>query len=137
MSGEALKPGGSSERPYKDSRKLRGREAEELAAKYLLQEGYLIIDRNWRCRSGELDIVAEKDGMLVIVEVRSRSSQSLGFGTPAESMTPRKIRQVRDTAAVYMLQHGASMSQVRFDLIGIVLGPGMTSQSLDHYIASF
>lgn len=137
MSGGTLGPREGSGGSIKDSRKLRGREAEEHAAQYLLKKGYLIVERNWRCRSGELDIIAKKNGMLVIVEVRSRSSRSMGFGTPAESMTPRKIRQVRDTAAVYLLQHGASTSNVRFDLIGIVLGPDMKVESLEHYIASF
>lgn len=137
MSGGTLEPAGRPGSSIKDERKLRGRKAEEYAAQYLLKEGYRIVERNWRCRSGELDIIAEKDEMLVIVEVRSRSSRSMCFGTPAESMTPRKIRQVRDTAAFYMLRHGASTSNVRFDLIGIVLGPGMRVESLEHYIASF
>lgn len=137
MSGGSLRPRGGSGSSSKDERKLRGRQAEEHAAQYLLQEGYLIVERNWRCRSGELDIIAEQNGMLVIVEVRSRSSRSMGFGAPAESMTPRKIRQVRDTAAVYLHRHGASTSNVRFDLIGIVLGPDLQVESLEHYIASF
>lgn len=137
MSGGTLNSKYSPGKPAKDGRKLRGQAAEELAAQYLLSEGYKIVERNWRCRSGELDIIALKDGMLVIVEVRSRSSRSSAYGTPAESMTPRKIRQVRDTAAVYMLQQGTSTASVRFDLIGIVLGASMEAESLEHYIASF
>lgn len=137
MSGGTINSKQSPGKHAKDDRKLRGQAAEELAAQYLLSEGYKIVERNWRCRSGELDIIALKDGVLVIVEVRSRRSRSSAFGTPAESMTPRKIRQVRDTAAVYMLQQGTSTASVRFDLIGIVLGPSMEAESLEHYIASF
>ena len=53
---------------------INGRQGEDLAAQYIIQQGYQIIERNWRCRRGELDIIARKDGILIIIEVRSRKS---------------------------------------------------------------
>lgn len=81
----------------KDQRKAKGAMGEEAAALFLETLGYRILDRNWRCRSGEIDLIARQEHILVFIEVRSRSSSK--YGTPAESVTPRKITQVRQTAA--------------------------------------
>lgn len=120
-----------------DRRKARGQRAEQLAADYLEGLGYRIVERNWRCRTGELDLIAWQGDILVIVEVRSRSSRTEGFGTPAESVTPRKIKQVRDTAAVYLHHSSKSNAPIRFDMIGIVLRPDGEAESLDHVVAAF
>ncbi|MGZ7440591.1 YraN family protein [Paenibacillus sp. TH7-28] len=107
-----------------DDRKARGREAEQAANDYLTALGYTILKRNWRCRSGELDLIAKDGDTIVIVEVRSRSHRAAAFGTPAESITPRKIKQVRDTAAVYFHQTGQTLANVRFDVIAVTYSPG-------------
>ncbi|MDN4066824.1 YraN family protein [Paenibacillus vini] len=120
-----------------DRRKALGQRAEQLAADYLTGLGYIIQERNWRCRTGELDLIAWQGDILVIVEVRSRSSRTNGFGTPAESVTPRKIKQVRDTAAVYLHHNSKSNAPIRFDMIGIVLTPDGEAESLNHVIAAF
>ncbi len=140
-SGQHFTPGRKAqelpaERP-KDGRKARGQQAEQLAADYLIGLGYEILVRNWRCRTGELDLIAWQDNVLVIVEVRSRSKRGGVFGTPAESVTPRKIKQVRDTAAVYMHHTSRNNAPVRFDMIGVVLRPDGSADSLDHIIAAF
>ena len=101
------------------SRQRLGKLGEEAAAKYLQEHGYLIIERNWRCRSGEIDIIARKQEQIVFVEVRTRASKS--FGTPQESVTPRKQRQVRQTASIYLYQHRIADAPLRFDLISIQL----------------
>ncbi|CAM4349495.1 UPF0102 protein [Paenibacillus macerans] len=106
-----------------DERKARGREAEQAAGDYLNTLGYTILKRNWRCRSGELDLIAKDGHTIVIVEVRSRSHRAAAFGTPAESITPRKIKQVRDTAAVYLHQTGQTLADVRFDVVAVTYGP--------------
>lgn len=122
----------------KDTRKQKGAAAEEHAVTCLVDQGYEIIDRNWRCRSGELDIVARKDDCLVFVEVRSRSG-SLRYGTPAESVNAHKMIQVRKTAEVYLLYKQADLTStmIRFDVIAVLLNVDMTVASLDHIIEAF
>ena len=66
-----------------------GIEGEDKAANYLIREGYTILDRNWRSGHKELDIVAEKDGTLVVAEVKTRTSSK--YGNPEDAVTPRKI----------------------------------------------
>lgn len=119
-----------------DERKARGQRAETLAAEYLLAQGYSILSANWRCRSGELDLIAEQDGGIVIIEVRSRSSHALSYGLPSESITPRKIRKVRATAAVYLQQSGKLTAPVRFDVI-TVLFQADAEPKLEHIEAAF
>lgn len=122
----------------KDKRKEKGAVAEEHAASYLLDQGYEVIDRNWRCRSGELDIVARKDDFLIFIEVRSRSGSSR-YGTPAESVNVHKINQVRKTAEVYLLYKQADLitTMIRFDVIAVLLHADMTVANLEHITEAF
>lgn len=84
-----------------DQRKLRGDLAEKIAAEYLDEKGYRILEKNWRCRFGEIDIVAESEaGVLVFVEVRSR--YSVNFGEAIESVDHRKRQKVRSIANFYL-----------------------------------
>lgn len=106
----------------KDSRKAKGKAGEEAAAAFLRDSGYHIIDMNWRCKSGEIDIVAEHEDMYIFVEVRSRTG-SHSYGTPLESVNYRKMNQVRRTAAVYLQDRRLSHKQIRFDVIGVLLHP--------------
>lgn len=76
-------------RKRKDSRKEKGGAGEQAAVQYLKQQGYDIMDTNWRCKSGELDIVAQKGGTTIFAEVRSRTSLDR-FGTHLESVNLRK-----------------------------------------------
>lgn len=120
----------------KDRRKERGQRAEQLACDYLLEQGYAIRERNWRCRSGEIDLIAACGELTVIIEVRSRSRGAAAFGTPAESITARKIKQVRDTAAVYLYQTGKPDTHIRFDVVAVNFGYG-DEFSLEHIQAAF
>ncbi|RUT29695.1 YraN family protein [Paenibacillus zeisoli] len=122
---------------YKDLRKERGSFAENEAASYLMNKGYRIIQRNWRCRSGEIDIIAELGRVIVFVEVRSRSSRSLSYGTAMESVTPRKVSQVRSTAAVYLHSRNCSDAIVRFDVIAVLLGHDGRVESMEHVENAF
>jgi putative endonuclease len=92
----------------RDRRKALGQAGEEVAAVYLGQQGYEIITRNWRTRSGELDIVARNDDWLVFVEVRTRRSSGAAsgpiLGTPEESVTPRKQLQLVTLADAYLFE---------------------------------
>lgn len=120
----------------KDSRQQTGKLGEEMACSYLLQNGYLIKERNWRCRSGEIDIIAELEGRLIFIEVRARR-QGGRFGSAAESVDRRKQQQVRSTAQVYMHNKGIGGAPIRFDVIAIVFMPDDTIHECKHYEAAF
>ncbi|MCJ8010586.1 YraN family protein [Paenibacillus sp. KQZ6P-2] len=120
----------------KDNRREKGAAAEQAACRYLASRGYTIIERNWRCRSGELDIVAELGRMVVIVEVRSRSVGTR-FGTAAESVDFRKIRQVRNTALTYLHYKQLEERELRFDVMAIELDVDMNIASLQHIEGAF
>ncbi|ULO09638.1 YraN family protein [Paenibacillus sp. 19GGS1-52] len=118
------------------NRKQKGATAEEAAVQYLVSRGYSILERNWRCRSGELDIIAENKGILFFVEVRSRSGTLLQ-GTPEESVNARKIHQVRSTAQVYLHMKGYEESMISFDVITVILNEDLSIASLGHIREAF
>jgi putative endonuclease len=97
------------------ARQKRGRAAEDVAIEHLRGAGCRIVQRNFRCRIGEIDIVADDRGTLVFVEVRSR--QTARFGTAVEAVTAAKQRQVLRVAQVYLARRGPV--RCRFDVIGI------------------
>lgn len=120
----------------KDNRKQKGAAAEELAAAALIEKGYRVLDRNWRCRTGELDIVAETGETLVVIEVRSRSGTT-SFGTPSESVNARKVMQVRNTAQQYVHHKRYYERPIRFDVISVILRSDLTPVSMDHIENAF
>lgn len=126
--GNEMKTGG------KDQRKTKGMMGEQAAALFLEDLGYHIIARNWRCRSGELDLIAKQEDTFVFIEVRSRSSSK--YGTPAESVTARKIIQVRQTAAVYLHINGIGDASIRFDMLAVRL-TDEAAVVTDHFIDAF
>lgn len=95
-----------------------GRLGEQLAAEYLQQAGMRILDRNWRCAEGELDIVAAERRVLVACEVKTRSG--LGFGSPLEAISRRKLARLRGLAISWVRAHGVLFDEVRIDVIGLV-----------------
>ncbi|SDT45460.1 TIGR00252 family protein [Paenibacillaceae bacterium GAS479] len=111
---------GAGTRARGDQRIQSGRIAESAAAVWLEEQGYSLLQRNWRCRQGELDLIAEDNGMLVVVEVRSARAGSR-FGTAAEAVNTRKQQKVRLVAAIYMQQMGWSSRSIRFDAAAITL----------------
>lgn len=106
--------------PSGSRRSVTGQLGEEIAARQLTSAGYRILNRNWRCRSGELDLVAEHEGVIVFVEVRTRTSGGR-FGTAAESVDYRKQQQVRSVAEFYLRRFGYAGVPVRFDVAAITL----------------
>ncbi len=106
-----------------------GKRGEREAEKYLKKKGYKIIARNFRVKGGELDIVAEKDGEIVFVEVRTRKSGE--FMDPVYSIGPRKRERLRRAAQVFLVSRGLDLLPCRFDVITLVgEGKGFT---LEHY----
>ncbi len=119
-----------------DRRKELGRQGEQYAREHLSQNGYRIVAQNWRCRTGEIDLVAERDGVLVFVEVRTRRMTGR-YGTPQESVDFRKQRQVRETAQMYLYRHRLYDVKVRFDVICVLLSPEGVFSRLDHIHGAF
>jgi putative endonuclease len=103
-----------------DRRRETGKLGETAAAALLESKGYRIVARNWRCRSGELDLVAEQSGTLVIVEVRTRRPTGT-HGTAKEAVDARKQRQVRETAQFYLYATKQFDVKLRFDVIAVEL----------------
>lgn len=98
-----------------------GRRGEEVAAASLVAAGFLILDRNWRCQQGEIDIVATDGGETVFVEVKTRSS--LAFGHPLEAITTQKLARLRRLAAAWCVAHPGNHDNIRIDAIAIVSPP--------------
>lgn len=105
--------------PSNLSNKRLGNKGEDIAASYLSRHGYRVIDRNFKARYGELDIICIKDNTLIFVEVKSRIGRE--FGLPEESVTPRKLREVVKTAEYYVLLHPGLPKLLRIDVIAIEL----------------
>jgi putative endonuclease len=106
-----------------NKRKQLGRQGEEIAARYLVDKGYKVIQRNWRCPVGELDLVMEDDNTLVFVEVRTRQGQR--FGRAEESLTPAKQARLIELAQTYLQETGGAHLSWRIDVVAIQLGPGL------------
>jgi putative endonuclease len=112
-----------------DGRQRVGRRGEELAKRHLEASGYSILEANYRGKAGEIDLVAEKDGVLVFVEVRARTGAA--FGSPEESITPQKRSHIVDTALEYLQANGAESREWRVDLVAIELEAGARLKRLD------
>jgi uncharacterized protein (TIGR00252 family) len=98
--------------------KDKGRAGEDMAEKLLMAEGLEVLDRNWRCPRGELDIVAQDGHTLAFVEVKYRESGR--FGSPCEAVNKAKRRNIAELAANYLRQKGRAGARCRFDVVEIV-----------------
>ncbi|MGE4157563.1 MAG: YraN family protein [Planctomycetota bacterium] len=99
-----------------------GDHGENLAAEHLQQSGVEILERNWRCSLGEIDLVGRHGDCLVFVEVKTRRHMEAGH--PLEAITARKMRQVIRCAKAWLQDHPSTELQPRFDAVGIILGQG-------------
>ncbi|TMJ29762.1 MAG: YraN family protein [Alphaproteobacteria bacterium] len=106
---------------------------EEAAADLLRKGGYRIVARNHRCRSGEIDVIAEKGEVLVFVEVRTRATAA--FGGPEETVGGRKQRRVIAAARDFLARRRGPPRAARFDVIAVVDGPA--GPSLTHFENAF
>jgi len=96
-----------------------GKRGEEIAAEYLKKQGFKIIDRNFRIRGGEIDIVALDSDTLVFIEVKTRRSTE--FGTPLEAISYWKIKSLIKTAQFYKMKHPKLPELMRIDAVAIIL----------------
>lgn len=117
------------------SKQELGQKAELLAGEFLISNGFQIINRNYRSRFGEIDIIAQIDKTLVFVEVRSK--KSLKFGLPDESVSKTKIRKIRMGAERFILAEKLFHLQPRFDLICLEFDPNNNLLDLRHYKNAF
>lgn len=101
------------------ARQAVGRYGEQVAAAHLKAAGLVVLDRNWRCRWGELDLVARDGDVLVGVEVRTR--RSLAAGTPLESVTPVKVARLRRLLGLWRQEHPVRPAGLRLDVVAVVL----------------
>ena len=99
-----------------------GRIGEEHAVEHVIGLGWQVLDRNWRCNEGELDIIAHDPdaGALVFIEVKCRSG--LGFGDPLEAVTWRKRRKLRQLCLLWLAEHRIRVDCLRIDAIGVQIG---------------
>lgn len=108
-----------------------GAHGEELACEYLSGLGYELVDRNWRCDQGELDIVARDGACLVFCEVKTR--RSVAFGSPVEAVTRDKAGRLRRLAVSWLHEHAVRAQEVRIDVIGILSPAGAPAQ-VEHLV---
>ncbi|KRF37772.1 YraN family protein [Nocardioides sp. Soil805] len=111
------------------SRQRLGAYGEELAAQHLSRQGLTVLDRNWRCDIGEIDLVLRDGSTLVVCEVKTRTSTA--FGTPHEAVTPRKVARMRSLAARWLQAHHVRPLDVRLDMV-CVLSPRRGAVEIDH-----
>jgi putative endonuclease len=93
---------------------------ETLAAAHYRAHGYAVLERNWRARGGELDLICARGTTLVVCEVKTRTGSFRGH--PLEAVTPSKQRRLRRLAAAYLRQQGRNWVEVRFDVVGVLGG---------------
>lgn len=113
----------------KGRRHALGVEGERLAARLLERHGLMVLDRNWSCPRGELDIVATDGDTVVFCEVKARSG--VDYGGPLGAVSPDKINRVRSLARIWLSERGLVGCPVRFDVVSVLWPPGR-SVRLEH-----
>lgn len=98
-----------------------GSYGERVAARRLVEGGMLLVDRNWRCDLGEVDLVLRDGDVLVFCEVKTRSSAA--YGHPLEAVTTVKVDRLRRLAGRWVAEHGVDPPEIRIDLVGVLLAP--------------
>ncbi|PSQ83693.1 MAG: YraN family protein [Bacteroidetes bacterium QS_7_67_15] len=137
----------ANERPPNERAQASGRSpktgerGEDVAAAYLEENGWRILDRNYRFERAELDLVcfepaehSEEGGVIVIVEVKARTG--LGFGRPEEAVTPEKQRHVTRAATAYLHERRLENARIRFDVVSVLLGDEQAPQ-VEHFRDAF
>ena len=108
-----------------------GRRGEDVAADYVEAQGMRVVERNWRCREGEIDVVALDGDEVVVVEVKTRSGT--GYGHALEAVTPAKLARLRRLAGAWCQAHPTSTPRgVRIDVVGITVERCAGHERIDH-----
>jgi putative endonuclease len=106
-----------------------GAYGESVAARHLVERGLVLLDRNWRCEAGEIDLVLRDGPVLVVCEVKTRSS--VDYGTPHEAITDAKLDRLRRLAMRWQTEHALAVPEVRIDLVA-VLRPRRGPSTVEH-----
>jgi len=109
-----------------DRRRALGAAGEDAAAAWYEVAGYEVLDRNWRCREGELDLVVGRPGVVVFCEVKTRRGDA--FGVPAEAVTREKQLRIRRLAIRWLTERGERAPTIRFDVASIRKQPGHAAE---------
>lgn len=122
--------------PPATGNKKTGELGEEIAANFLIAHGYRILEHNFRCKGGEVDIIARDPGdkSLVFIEVKAR--RGLSYGVPQLAVTPFKQRQISKAALTWLSKNRLHDTNARFDVIAILLS-GADLHKIDHIINAF
>jgi putative endonuclease len=115
----------------KSPRQAIGRLGEMMAADYLEAKGYTILSKNWHSPYGEIDLIASKDSVVAFVEVKTRTSKTLG--PPEISITPRKEEHMRATAEYYIQQHPELITDWRVDVITVQIQTSNLPPLIDQF----
>ncbi|XVX19182.1 YraN family protein [Actinomycetota bacterium] len=110
---------GTPQQSRPDGRRELGAFGEDLAARFYRDRGAIVLDRNWRCRDGELDLVVLDGATLVVCEVKTR--RNTAFGDPVEAVTWRKAARLRRLAAAWLSEHEQGVDDVRIDVVGVLV----------------
>lgn len=105
--------------PSKKHHQVTGSTGERLAEEFLAAKGYIILERNYRFKRSEIDLIAKDSGLLVFIEVKTRKSDRFGF--PEEAVSSKKLDKIKDAAEEYIYTNNWS-GDVRFDVVSIYLG---------------
>lgn len=138
--GRNARSGPGSPDTSSDPRRALGSRAEELCGQQLMRRGWRILDRNWRVRIGEIDIVAMDGSTLVILEVKAHSSSNrAGPLTPVLAVGPQKQRRLRRLASAWLMtrRQGRAFDELRFDVVGITFAPDGSLARYEHIRDAF
>jgi len=115
----------------KRDNKIIGERGEQIAANYLHEKNYQILESNFSTRFGEIDLVCRKDNIIVFVEVKTKTSDE--FGEPWEMINPRKWQQVKNMAQVYLTKNGLGEAACRIDVVGVWLDLEHEVTKIEHW----
>jgi putative endonuclease len=118
-----------------DNRKKLGSKGEKLAAKFLKRKGYRIVHRNYRCRLGEIDIIAKQDDTIIFVEVRTKQTDE--FGAPQYSITAAKKGHISKVALWYIKENKLINQSCRFDVVAITFSENSRKPDIEHIENAF
>ena len=109
----------------------KGRLGEEIALKYIISKGGTIVEKNYRTKMGEIDLIAKMNGELVFIEVKSRSN--INYGYPSEAVNYKKKQKITNVAKYYILNNCLDNISIRFDVIEVYL----KSKKINHIVNAF
>lgn len=109
-----------------------GKQGEQIALRFLEEKGYQILGSNYHTRFGEIDLIAQKDGVMVFVEVKTRTNTA--FGLPEESVTLEKLAKIESAVLIWLQEHPDTRDDWRLDVIAILLGNEGKIVDLQHFI---